>query len=336
MLIKALERTINNVLWMESSQEVKSSAYFLFLRSVMNSMKKHIAAFVLILFCGTSFSQNAKIDRLEMNFSQGHYKRTYRLANRLLDKPEYDFSMLPTYYKSISLFELCQNDFWLLRHDNSLKLAEELFLEVKYSEHGSNIFNSHMYEISWLRNDLVSWAADLKRMGYQESFAEVQAMINRVFDGVPGVEAGNSSNDITEISDINGTSTTAIGVRKDIILSAEKHIGIPYVWAGSSPDGFDCSGFTSYVMKEYGYTIPRRAQDQYASSKKIKAKNAQQGDLVFFNNGSGVSHVGIVVSAAGEPLMMIHSSSSQGIVITDVEKSTYWTQRIHGFGTYLN
>ncbi|MFT5777474.1 MAG: hypothetical protein ACI837_000406 [Crocinitomicaceae bacterium] len=333
MLISVPNCAMNIDLWTECLQEVESSAYFLFLRSVMNSIKKYIGTLILVMFCGTAFSQNPKIDRLEVNFSQRHYKRTYRLANRLLDKPEYDFSMLPRYYKAISLFQLSQNDFWLLRHDNSLELAEELFLEVKYSEHGSNIFNAHMYEISWLRSDLVSWASDLKRMGYQKAFEEVESMINRVFDGVPVIDAGNTATDIVEVSEVTGTSS---GVRNDIIVSAQKHIGTPYVWAGSSPGGFDCSGFTSYVLKEHGQTIPRRAQDQYASSKKIKAKDAQQGDLVFFNNGSGVSHVGIVVSGLGESLKMIHASSGQGIVITDVIKSKYWTQRIHGYGTFLN
>ena len=69
---------------------------------------------------------------------------------------------------------------------------------------------------------------------------------------------------------------------------------------------------------------------------KVKKKNVEKGDLVFFDNGSGVSHVGIVISEKGEPLKMIHSSSSKGIIITDVSKSEYWSKRLHGFGTYLN
>ena len=57
-------------------------------------------------------AQNPKFDRLEMLFAQKHYKRVHRKANRLLDKPEYDFSMLPTYYKAMSLFQLAQNHYW--------------------------------------------------------------------------------------------------------------------------------------------------------------------------------------------------------------------------------
>lgn len=299
-------------------------------------MKKYIGSLVLILFCGSLLAQNKKIDKLEVNFSQGHYKRTHRLANRLLDKPEYDFSLLPTFYKAISMFELCQNRHWQLRHDRPLVEAEKLFLEVKHSVDGNKIFNAHMYEISWLKNDMVSWAADMKRMGYTEAFEEVQALIHRIFDGVPAIDAGNSSNDITELSDTENSPSVKNGVRDKIISSAKIHIGTPYVWAGTTPDGFDCSGFTLYVMKGEGEAIPRRAADQYEGSRKLKAKNVQKGDLIFFNNGSGISHVGIVVSELGQSLTMIHASSSKGITITNVEQSKYWMQRLHGYGTYVN
>jgi cell wall-associated NlpC family hydrolase len=112
-------------------------------------------------------------------------------------------------------------------------------------------------------------------------------------------------------------------------------LGVPYLWAGSSPEGFDCSGFTSYVFQQKGIELPRRSADQFELSKHIKQKDAKPGDLVFFNSGSGVSHVGIVISKKGESLKMIHSSSSKGIIITDVANSTYWQQRIHGFGTFI-
>lgn len=299
-------------------------------------MKKIIGSVILIMFCGTLLAQNRKIDKLEVNFAQGHYKRTFRQANRLLDKPEYDFSMLPTFYKSISMFELCQNKHWMLRRDEPLVEAEKLFLEVKYSVNGDKIFNAHMYEISWLKNDMVSWASDMKRMGHQEFFEDLTGIINRIFDAVPAIDAGNNANEIAEGPNRVNISSVTNSARDGIISSAKQHIGTPYVWAGSSPDGFDCSGFTLYVMKAHGESIPRRAADQYQSSKKLKAKNVQKGDLVFFNNGSGISHVGIVVSELGDPLKMIHSSSSKGIIITNVEESKYWTQRLHGYGTYVN
>lgn len=298
-------------------------------------MTKYILLLGLSVLWFKASAQNPKFDQLEVNFAQGHYKRVHRKANRLLDNPEYDFSLLPTYYKSISLFQLSQNKFWLLNHPDALKEAEKLFLEVKNSVDGQKVFNAHMYEISWLRNDMVSWANDLKRMNFEESFLEVQRIIDVVFDDVPGIDAGNDANSITYEENI-GTETGELkGIRNEIVASAKQYIGTPYVWAGSSPEGFDCSGFTSYVMDKNGSKLPRRASDQYEAAQKVKQKNVEKGDLVFFNNGSGISHVGIVISEKGQPLTMIHSSSSQGIIITEVEKSEYWMKRIHGFGTYV-
>ena len=293
------------------------------------------AAFLFLM--NSVFGQNKHFDRLEMYYAQGHYKRTYRKAGRLLDKPEYDYSMMPTYYRSISLFQLCQNGFWLTRHPEALETAERLFNEVKRSEVGTKIFNAHMYEISWLRSDMISWAGDLKRMGKQESFEEVQELIDRLFEDVPNVDAGNNANQIAvEPTPTEVESVEIIGLRGEIMTVAKQQLGTPYVWAGDKPGGFDCSGFTSYVMAQNGLKLPRRAADQYASSKKLKAKQVQKGDLVFFNNGSGISHVGIVVSDAGRPLQMIHASSGSGIIITNVERSEYWMKRLHGYGTYVN
>ena len=277
-------------------------------------------------------AQNPRLDKLEMFFDQGHYKKVRRKSSRLLDDPEYDFSMLPAYYKSISLFQLAQNEYWLLTHPKALDEAKALFLIVKNSNDGEKILNSHMYELAWLKNDMISWAADLKRLGKQKEFEEVQELIDVLFEEVPEI-------DVTPV-DSNILDTIIVvenpGLRDQILITAKKQLGTPYVWAGSSPDGFDCSGFTSYVMSKNGSKLPRRAVDQFNDAPKVKVKNAQKGDLVFFDNGSGVSHVGIVVSEKGSPLMMIHSSSSKGVIITDVTKSAYWTKRLKGFGTYVD
>ncbi|MEJ6756419.1 MAG: C40 family peptidase [Crocinitomicaceae bacterium] len=290
---------------------------------------------ILLITFSISFiadAQNPRLDKLEMFFDQGHYKKVRRKSSRLLDDPEYDFSMLPAYYKSISLFQLAQNEYWLLTHLKSLDEAKALFLIVKNSNDGEKILNSHMYELAWLKNDMISWAADLKRLGKQKEFEEVQELIDVLFEEVPEI-------DVTPV-DSNILDTIIVvenpGLRDQILITAKKQLGTPYVWAGSSPDGFDCSGFTSYVMSKNGSKLPRRAVDQYNDAPKVKVKNAQKGDLVFFDNGSGVSHVGIVISEKGSPLMMIHSSSSKGVIITDVTKSAYWTKRLKGFGTYVD
>lgn len=277
-------------------------------------------------------AQNPKLDKLEMLFDQGHYKKVRRKANRLLDKPEYDFSMIPSYYKSLSLLQLSQNSHWVLRHPNAMEEAKELFLMVKRSEDGEKIFNAHMYELAWVKNDMVAYASDLKRMGYHEKFEEYQELIDVLFEQVDGIDVNQEGPQVVIRDDFNVENPE---LRDEIVIYASKQIGVPYVWAGNTPEGFDCSGFTSYVMKQNGYELPRRSVDQYKESRKVKKKDVMKGDLIFFDNGSGVSHVGIVVSEKGEPLKMIHASSSKGVIITDVSKSEYWTKRLHGFGSYV-
>lgn len=283
-------------------------------------------------------AQQPKFDKLEMLFAQKNYKQVHRKANLLLDDPSYDYSLLPSYYKSMSMLQLAQNDLYLKRHPQVISEALELFLKVKKSPNGEKLFNAHMYELYWIKADLMSWASDLKRGGNEKAFNEVQAALIKMYDGIPDLEDSTEPEIgepiIVESEELESSSVVAS--RSKVVSNAKKHLGTPYVWAGSSPSGFDCSGFTSYVMKDFGKELSRRSEDQYNDGKKVKQKNVQKGDLIFFSNGSGISHVGIVTSEKGQPLQMIHASSSKGVIITDIESSEYWMKRLHGFATYIN
>lgn len=134
------------------------------------------------------------------------------------------------------------------------------------------------------------------------------------------------------------TSTPAAQVLKGseqaqkLLNEAQKHIGVPYKEAGTDPTGFDCSGFTCYVFEKQGVKLPRRAMDQFKFCEAIDPEKATAGDLVFFTNGSQINHVGILISEKGAPKQMIHSSSSIGISIVEIETSSYWQTRIAGYG----
>lgn len=294
---------------------------------------KTLFVFILVVFVGSeSWAQVREFDKLEMFYAQGHYKSVYRKASRLLDIPDYDYSQVPTFYKSLALFQLSQNEYWLIHNPKALEEAGLLFRQIKNSSDGKKILEAHVYEIASLKADLISWAEDLKRRDKKTEFENVQKVMDGLFDGVPDIENQG------EIVDFKGEETEEDAYfkeRQKIIEYAKKQIGTPYVWAGNSPPGFDCSGFTCYVMKEFGKELPRRAVDQHENSKKIKEKNAQKGDLIFFDNGSGISHVGMIVSEKGKPLVMIHASSSKGVILTELEKSDYWMKRIYGFGTFV-
>lgn len=295
-------------------------------------MKKVLVILIVLFFADFTHAQIPEFDRLEMYYAQGHYKLVYRKANRLLDQPDYDYSLLPSFYKSLSLFQLSQNKHWLIRNPKALSDAEKLFMYVRKSADGTKVMNAHMSEVSALKKDLMSWAEDLKRLGDKETFDRLQKIMSSLFGDVPDLQDSDPGPTV-DPSVPTGLSSKE---REEIVSFAKKYLGVPYVWAGDDPSGFDCSGFTSFVFKNAGITLPRRAVDQYEGSKKLKEKNVEKGDLIFFDNGSGISHVGIVISEKGKPVMMIHSSSSKGIVITDIESSNYWKSRVYGFGAYLD
>jgi cell wall-associated NlpC family hydrolase len=295
-------------------------------------MKKALVLFWVLIVTSIVQAQVPEFDRLEMYYAQGHYKMVHRKANRLLDQPDYDYSVLPSFYKSLSLFQLSQNKHWLIRNSSALADAEKLFLEVRKSTDGPKVLTAHMHEVSALKKDLMSWAEDLKRLGDKETFERLQKIMGSLFNDVPDLQ----DNDSGPTVDPNEPSELASKEREEMVSFAKKYLGVSYVWAGDDPSGFDCSGFTSYVFKNAGITLPRRAVDQYEGSRKLKEKNVQKGDLIFFDNGSGISHVGIVISEKGKSVVMIHSSTSKGILITDIESSDYWKSRVYGYGAYLD
>jgi len=124
-------------------------------------------------------------------------------------------------------------------------------------------------------------------------------------------------------------SVRSVSERQSIVNYASKYVGAPYRYGGVSPSqGFDCSGFTSYVLNNFGFKLPRTSTGQSVLGRAITFENAQPGDLLFFGRGRNIQHVGLVVSNNRKSLKMIHSSSSRGVIVEDMRQSTYWKKRI--------
>lgn len=137
-----------------------------------------------------------------------------------------------------------------------------------------------------------------------------------------------------------GSSASAAGSlggsASDVVSFAKQFLGTRYAYGGSSPSGFDCSGFTMYVYKNFGYSLPHTATGQWQSGYGTRIYNIselQPGDLVFFcdpsrSNGKACSHAGIYVGGGQH----IHSSSSRsgGVIISDLTSGYYNTYFVGG------
>ena len=137
-----------------------------------------------------------------------------------------------------------------------------------------------------------------------------------------------------------GSSASAAGSlggsASDVVSFAKQYLGTRYAYGGSSPSGFDCSGFTMYVYKNFGYSLPHTATGQWQSGYGTRIYNIselQPGDLVFFcapsrSNGKACSHAGIYVGGGQH----IHSSSSRsgGVIISDLTSGYYNTYFVGG------
>ena len=109
---------------------------------------------------------------------------------------------------------------------------------------------------------------------------------------------------------------------QQIVDYAAQFLGTPYVYGGNGPNSFDCSGFTSYVYRHFGYTLNRTATGQLSNGVSVSKSELQPGDLVFFKSGGSkpVSHVGIYVGGG----QFIHASTNTYEVRYDNLTSGYY------------
>jgi lipoprotein Spr len=120
-----------------------------------------------------------------------------------------------------------------------------------------------------------------------------------------------------------------------LICFAEQLLGKPYRYACADPStGFDCSGFVSYVFGHGGIRVPRSSRDYEKLGREVSMDSCRAGDIIVFTGTNAsirhAGHVGIVISAQGQPLTFIQSSSSKkqnGVIISAYNDSPYYSRR---------
>ena len=115
-----------------------------------------------------------------------------------------------------------------------------------------------------------------------------------------------------------------------VLHTARRLVGTRYRYGGESRrEGFDCSGLAQYVYARHGLRLPRTTRDQANAGWWVPLDELRPGDLVFFSDPEkSTHHVGIVASSGTAGLTMVHASTSQGVVETDVLASGYWLARL--------
>lgn len=135
----------------------------------------------------------------------------------------------------------------------------------------------------------------------------------------------NTTSTQTTSTPVANTTTTAetpvpaTGKGNSVVATAQQYMGCKYVYGGTSPSGFDCSGFTSYVYKLHGVSLNRTAAGQYSNGTAVNRSDLQPGDLIMFGK-SGINHVGIYIGGG----RIIHAANASRGVTTDTINSGYY------------
>ncbi|GKU82767.1 C40 family peptidase [Niallia sp. NCCP-28] len=137
---------------------------------------------------------------------------------------------------------------------------------------------------------------------------------------IPSTKTSSSTGSSTSSTSSNTAKVNAV------VAEAKKYIGVPYAWGGSTPSGFDCSGYVNYVFNKVGISIPRTVATIWNATKTVSAPKV--GDFVFYETGTGPSHLGIYIGNNE----FIHAGSSTGVTITSMSNS-YWSSRYLGAKT---
>jgi cell wall-associated NlpC family hydrolase len=119
-------------------------------------------------------------------------------------------------------------------------------------------------------------------------------------------------------------------IRQGIVQHAREFLGTRRQNAGRTPEtGFDCSGFTSYVLSNYNIPLSPASKQQALQGRMVPLPDAQPGDLLVFSFDGVVQHVALLVEQDEEYIRCIHSTTSKGVIEEDILRSSYWMTRLY-------
>ena len=139
-----------------------------------------------------------------------------------------------------------------------------------------------------------------------------------------------TARDVSNAGTVLANSGSSKKRARAALATGRQYIGVPYVWGGSTPDGFDCSGFVQYVYRKHGVPLPRTSRQMAHAGERVapSVSNLREGDLMLFRGRDGViSHVALY---AGRNRILHSSSSGHGVGFDDLstKRGAYFTSHL--------
>jgi len=191
-----------------------------------------------------------------------------------------------------------------------------------------SVCNATAFRMGDQGSEVAEIQGQLANLGYDVAadgdFGPATVAAVKMFQSNQGLEAdglvGPSTYSALMGREMPQVSRSFNSISRRIIAHSMNYIGVPYVFGGTSPSGFDCSGYVRYVFANAGIYLPRTADAQYEVGMPVSRGELIPGDLVFFSTYDyGASHVGIYLGDGS----FINASSSRGVAV-DSLYSGYW------------
>ena len=182
--------------------------------------------------------------------------------------------------------------------------------------------------IGYVRSDYL----DLTEVPYENKSSSNSPKFFRGGKSIGTPPSGGALNGSSSSNSGSTSSSGSTSAGNKIVAKAKQYLGVPYKWGGTTPSGFDCSGFVYYVLRSCGYNVSRTQTTMYAQGTPVAKSNLQPGDLVFFQNTykAGLSHVGIYVGDG----QFIHAPSSGKVVSYSNLYTDYYIAHYYGAVRY--
>lgn len=285
------------------------------------------ASIVLIIFLvsGNVIGQSKEYDKLNKQLNKQNYDKVISKANNYIKKNPKE--SLSYYFLSVAYMEKYngfQYEHYLNKSISNLKKATKYdasrtdwkLLSEELEEVGAALDK----KINSISSSNKSRAKDLCQ-DYIDLFGDTLECYATLFAPKPTPK-------VEEI--IDNKLLQANNKRDSIKAFAASFVGVPYVWAGETPKGFDCSGFVKYVFNQVGITLPHNANKISYLGQEVSQQDAKTGDVILFGSRNGdkhnAYHAGIVYENDQGELQVIHCVSKGVHITTDFD--VYWKSRV--------